>query len=137
MRNARYVPAVCDLIETMFQHRPHLGVTLSDKTRRPIGDRVTVQSASIVPYAIEATITTYAGPDASVVMANAQARIEKYVADNRKIGRDITVAGINAALFVGGAQNVAIISPTADIVLDSTEAAICTGISLTHAGNAE
>ncbi|WP_336981598.1 baseplate assembly protein [Altererythrobacter fulvus] len=114
-----------------------VSAALSDRTRRPIGDRVTVHSAMIVEYAIEAAITTYAGPDAAIVMANAQARIEKYVTDNRKIGRDVTLAAINAALFVGGSQNVAITQPVADIVLDDTQAAICTGIVLTHAGIAE
>lgn len=114
-----------------------VSAALSDRTRRPIGDRVTVHSAAIVEYAIEAAITTYAGPDAAIVMANAQTRIEKYVADNRKIGRDVTLAAINAALFVGGSQNVAIAQPAADIVLDDTQAAICTGIALTHAGIAE
>ncbi|MCB5423956.1 baseplate J/gp47 family protein [Altererythrobacter sp. CC-YST694] len=114
-----------------------VAAALSDKTVRPIGDRVTVQSATIVPYAIEARITSFAGPDASIVMANAQARIEQFVADNRKIGRDITRAAINSALFVGGAQNVSILSPAEDIVLDDTQAAICTGIAISHAGIAE
>lgn len=114
-----------------------VAAALSDRTVRPIGDRVTVHSAEIVEYEIAASITTYAGPDASIVMANAQARIEQFVADNRRIGRDITRAAINSALFVGGSQNVAITSPAADIELDDTQAAICTGIMLTHAGIAE
>ncbi len=110
---------------------------LTPDSVRPIGDRVSVQSATITEYAIVASLTTYDGPDASVVLATAQAQIERFVAESRKIGRDITLSGINAALFVGGTQKVTVTSPVADIELDDTQAAICTGITLTHAGVAE
>ncbi len=110
---------------------------LSDETRRPLTDHVIPRSAEIVTFAIEAAITTYAGPDASIVLAEAQRRINAYAADNHRLGRDITLSGIYGALHVPGVQNVALASPANDIVIARYQASNCTGITLTHAGVAE
>lgn len=110
---------------------------LSDKTRRPLTDHVTVQSATIVPFAIEATVTTYAGPDSSLVLAQQQAQVEAYVAESFKLGRDVTRFSILAAMGCAGVQNVTLSSPAVDIVLDRTQAAHCTGITITYAGVGE
>lgn len=110
---------------------------LNSESIRPLGDLVTVQSATIVNYAINASIHTFAGPDSAIVLAEAQARIAAWVADSHRIGRDVTRAGIIAALFTAGTQNVTLTSPAADIVVDESHAAYCTGITVTHAGIAE
>lgn len=110
---------------------------ISDETRRPMTDHVTIRSAAIVEYRIEATIRTYAGPDASIVMAEAQRRVAAYVADNHRLGRDITRSGLFAALHVDGVQNVALTAPAADVVLDRTQASWCTGVAVTFAGVGE
>ena len=110
---------------------------LNDEDVRPLGDQVTVAGATITGYAIAADIYTFAGPDSAVVMAEAQSRVDAWVEDSRKIGRDITRAGIIAALFAGGVQNVDLTSPAADLPMDETEAGHCTGIALTWAGVAE
>lgn len=110
---------------------------LSDDEVRPMADRVTIYPATVKTYEIVARIWTFNGPDAAVVLATAQKNAEKFAASNRKLGRDITLSAINAALFAGGTQKVELLSPAADIVNDDTEAAICTGITLTHAGLAE
>lgn len=114
-----------------------VAAALNDEEVRPLGDRVTVLPATVKTYAIEAEITTFDGPDTAVVLAAAQANAEKFAAANRKLGRDITLSALNAALFVGGTQKVRITSPAADIVNDDTEAAHCTGIALTLAGVGE
>ena len=80
---------------------------------------------------------TAVAPGASDVLATAQANAEKFATANRKLGRDITLSALNAALFVGGAQNVRITSLSEDIVNNDTEAAHCTGIALTLAGVGE
>lgn len=104
---------------------------------RPLTDHVTVQSAAIVNYAVTASLKTYAGPDSATVMAAAQASIAKFVADNKVLGRDITLSGVYAALHVAGVQNVTLTAPTANVVIDPTEAAHCTAITLTFAGTDE
>lgn len=104
---------------------------------RPLTDQVTVQSATIVPYAIDATITLYPGPDEAVVLQAAIDAAEAYVARNRRIGRDVTLSGIYAALHQEGVQNVELTTPAATIAIADTEAAHCTGITVTVGGRDE
>lgn len=110
---------------------------LSAETRRPLTDHVIAQSAQIITYMVEAIITTFSGPDSAVVMATAQASLDKYVASSHRMGRDITISGLHAALHVEGVHNVTLISPVADIIVDRTSAAYCTGTSLIFAGTGE
>lgn len=110
---------------------------LSDETRRPLTDFVTAQSAAIVPYTIVAEVTTFRGPDAALVLATARARLDAYVADSHRLGRDITRSAIMAALHVEGVQNVVLTSPAADIIITRQQAPSCTGIAITHQGDGE
>jgi phage-related baseplate assembly protein len=107
---------------------------LNHEDVRPLTDNVTVQSAEIVPYSIEADIYTYAGPDPDVVMQNASARASAYVAQMHALGNDITLSGLHAALHVPGVQRVELAAPVATIVIQAHQAPYCTGISLAHAG---
>lgn len=111
---------------------------LSSETRRPMTDNVTVQSAAIVPFVITATVKTFSGPDSGIVLVASRARLDDYLARSYRLGRDITRAGIIAALgAVEGIQNVILTAPAADIVLDRTQAGLCTAITITHGGIAE
>jgi phage-related baseplate assembly protein len=101
---------------------------------RPMTDNVTVQSAVITNYTVQATITTYSGPDSAVVMAAAQAAIEAFTEQNHRLGRDITLSGVYAALHQAGVQKVTLVQPAADIVCDWNQAAYCTTIALTYGG---
>jgi phage-related baseplate assembly protein len=104
---------------------------------RPLTDNVTVQAAIVLEYAVSATIKTYSGPDANVVMDAAQAAMETYAAENFRLGRDITLSGIYAALHQEGVQNVTLTAPASSIVADWNQAARCTAITLTNGGVGE
>lgn len=108
-------------------------VVSADDTR-PLTDWVTVQSAQILPYQVTATLYMYAGPDSQVVMATARAAVERYVAESHRIGRDITLSGIYAALHQPGVQRVELASPAANITVSRTQAAWCSAINLTMGG---
>lgn len=110
---------------------------VSAETRRPLTDRVTIRSAEIVEYMVEAQITTFAGPDGSIVIVEARNRLAAYVANSHRLGRDITRSGIFGALHTEGVQNVVLTSPVADIALDRTQAGWCTAVSVIHAGLGE
>ena len=110
---------------------------LSADDRRPMTDQVTVQSAEIVEYAISATYKTLVGPDPSVVFANALASGQAYAARMHRLGLDVTLSGLYAALHVEGMQKVTLITPAADIVVDKTQASWCTSVTLTPAGVGE
>lgn len=110
---------------------------LTSESVRPLTDHVSVSSAEIVPFAIEADITFLSGPDRSVVMAAAQARLADHLSATLLLGRDVTRAGIIAALHPEGVQNIDLIAPAADIVLTRKQAGYCTGITLNDAGIGE
>lgn len=101
---------------------------------RPLTDQVTVQSAQVVPFDIEAELTLYPGPDAALILATAQAQLADLLKQNRRIGRDITRSAIFSALHVGGVQNVTLSSPAADVVIGETEAAHAQNVTVTVAG---
>lgn len=110
---------------------------LSADTRRPLTDLVQVRSATIVPYDIAATVTTYGGPDPAIVLKEARARLDAYVARCHRIGLDVTRSGIFGALHVEGVHNVTLTRPAADVVVDRTSASWCTGILITAGGVGE
>jgi len=101
---------------------------------RPLTDHVTVSSAAVVDYTIEAELTLYHGPDADVVATTARASAETFAARHHRIGHDITRSGLFAALHVEGVQRVELIQPAADIVVDDTQAAHCGAISVSVGG---
>lgn len=101
---------------------------------RPLGDLVTVASATIRPFAVDATLYTFAGPDRELLLTTARADLETYLADCRRLGRDVTLSGLYAALTVPGIQRVELASPTATIVCDATQTAHCTAITIAHGG---
>jgi len=103
---------------------------LTPKDVRPMTDKVTVLSANIVPYTIDAELSIYDGPDPEVVLANSIAAMKAYAEEQRKIGYDVTLSGIYAALHQAGVQKVTLKAPTADVVIDEGEAAYMTAINV-------
>lgn len=104
---------------------------------RPLTDSVSVESAEIVPFVVEAEIMFLAGPDRSIVLAEAEASLSRHLVSIRRLGRDVTRAGIIAALHAEGVQNIDLISPAADIVLTRQQAGFCTAVTITDAGTGE
>lgn len=111
-----------------------VAATVSADNVRPLTDHVTVQSAEIIPFDIEATLYTFAGPDADIALAASRTSLDDYLDSSRRLGRDITLSGIYAALQVAGIQNVELASPTATIVVGDTQAAYCRSITLNYGG---
>lgn len=101
---------------------------------RPMTDLVTVQSAAIVSYSIEAELTVYPGPDSELVRQAAEDAAREYAEAHHRMGYDVTISGVYAALHQPGVQSVNLISPTATIVIDDDEASFCTSITVTVAG---
>lgn len=111
--------------------------SLSAESVRPMTDRVTVQGAEIISYAVRAVLYTFSGPDSSVVIAEALRRLEDYVAESHRIGRDVPLSALYAQLHAEGVQRVVLLEPTADIVVDRTQAAHCGAIELSNGGQDE
>lgn len=105
---------------------------LSEETVRPLTDQVSVLGATIETYTIDATLYLYPGPEVEPVIAAATAAVEAYATAQRRIGRDIRLSALYAALHVEGVQRVELTSPAADIVISATQAAYCTDISVVY-----
>ena len=118
------------------------GVELLDKVSsvlasddvRPLTDHVVVQSAEIIPYSVEATLYTFAGPDSQVVLSEAEARLQSYIDESHRLGRDVVRSAIIAALHAGGVQRVELAFPASDIAVDRTQASHCTGVVIEYGG---
>lgn len=110
---------------------------LNDEDVRPVADRVTVQSATIVDYIIDAALYLYPGPESEPVLSAAKAKLQTYISAQHRLGRDIRKSAIYAALHVEGVQRVELAAPVADIVLDDTQASNCTEYRVNIRGNDE
>jgi len=104
---------------------------------RPLTDHLTVQAPTIKTYAVQAEIVTLEGPDSAEVIAAAEEAVAAYVEGQHRLGRDITLSGLYAALHQGGTYKVNLTQPAAEILNSEHEAAYCTGITLTHGGTDE
>ncbi|MBQ4761510.1 MULTISPECIES: baseplate assembly protein [Pectobacterium] len=107
-----------------------VATALNGEDVRPVADRVTVQSAAIVPYEIDATLYLYRSPEAEPVRAAAEQRLKAYISAQHRLGRDIRRSAIYAALHVEGVQRVELTTPAADIVLTAAQASYCSGYRL-------
>ncbi|MBI0277270.1 baseplate J/gp47 family protein [Hafnia alvei] len=104
---------------------------LNAESTRPVADRLTVQSAEIISYTVEATLHLYSGPTKELVLKAAQDNLAQYVSTRNYLGRGAALSGIYAALQVEGVQRVDLISPSDDVICDRAQAAYCTGSTIT------
>ena len=110
---------------------------LNDEDVRPVADRVTVQSAEIVDYQIQASLFIYPWPESEPIRAAAEAKLKAYISAQHRLGRDIRLSAIYAALHVEGIQRVELAAPVADIVLDKTQASFCSDYHIVMGGSDE
>ena len=99
---------------------------------------MTVRSAEIVDYVINATLYLYPGPESEPIINAATASLQKFLAQNdKKISRDVARSAISAALHVQGVQRVVLDAPEDDIKISDIQAARNTGYSLENGGTDE
>ncbi len=104
---------------------------LSDEDRRPVGDRLTVQAAEILPFSVTARLyLTTVGPEAEPIRAEAEARLGAYLGKRRRLGLEISRSALDAALHIEGVRRVEL-PGWVDIVATDTQAPYCTGYSVT------
>ena len=88
---------------------------LDDHRIRPLTDVVTVASARILRYQVEAALTLEAGPDAQVVRAAAEAAVRALVTSHRRLGAAVFRSKLIAALHVEGVVRVTLHRPARDV----------------------
>ena len=140
-------PAPAEVLITVLSREGHgeasaallsaVNIALNDENVRPVADRVSVQSANIVEYSVDATLFLYPGPEAEPIRAAAEARLAAFVTAQSRLGRDIRRSALFAALHVEGVQRVELAQPAQDVVLDKTQAGWCTGRAISVGGSDE
>lgn len=109
---------------------------LSDEDRRPVADRLTVQSATPIKYAVTATLhLATTGPEAEPIRAAAEAKLRAFVNPRRRLGVEVSESAIHAALHVEGVRRVALVG-WSDVTPDETQVAYCTAIRVDVADQA-
>ena len=103
---------------------------LSDDDRRPVADRLTVQSAKIINYQIKARIYPLTnGPETELVLAAAKIQLLTFVHQRRRLALEISESIVHAALHVEGVRKV-VLENWVDIVATKYQAPYCTHVDL-------
>lgn len=135
-------PAPCDILITVLGNTEDGSVpedvlaivmkALSDEDVRPVGDRVTVQAASVELYDMVAELIVKDGaPENALAPPAAQKAAGTYVANHRKLATSVYRSKIDGVLGVEGVVAVRLLQPGADIIRNKSQAAICRSITLT------
>lgn len=106
---------------------------VSGEKLRPTADRVTVQSAGIIEYQIQAVLHHNNLPETDPVLEEAIANINAFINSPKRIGQSIYLSAIFKQLHVSGVERVELISPSADVLVTAFEASFCTGVNVTIA----
>lgn len=106
---------------------------LSDEDRRPVADRLTVQSATVIDYTVTAVLhLNTVGPEAEAIRAEAEARLVALVTKRSRLGMSVHRSALDAALHIEGVRKVELTGWT-DVVATEAQAPYCTAYSVTVA----
>ncbi len=117
--------ASADLLETVR-------LNLSDDDVRPLADRLTVQSAEILPYRINAVVhMTGSGPETEATLAECKSRLQDWINPRRRLGLEVARSGVDAQLHISGVSRVDLQGWT-DIRPTKAQAAWCEAFTVTR-----
>lgn len=103
---------------------------LSDEDLRPVCDRVTVISAEVLPYSIEAIIHPVGtGSENEAILAECKDRLAKWINPRRRLGVEVARSAIDAQLHIEGVRRVELVG-WVDILPTDYQAAFCTDVSV-------
>lgn len=107
-----------------------VSVYLNDDDVRPVADRLTVQSAQILPYRIDAKVYMVGnGPENEAILAQCQARLQAWINPRRRLGVEVARSGIDAQLHIDGVTRVEL-TGWVDIKPTKAQAAWCEGFTV-------
>ncbi|HCR1337630.1 TPA: baseplate J/gp47 family protein [Pseudomonas aeruginosa] len=103
---------------------------LSDDDIRPVADRVTVQSAQILPYRVDAKVFMGGtGPENEAVLAECRRRLGAWINPRRRLGVEVARSAIDAQLHISGVTRVEL-PDWVDIRPTKAQAAWCEGFTV-------
>lgn len=98
---------------------------------RPLCDTVAVTSAVIVTYTVDARLEVPSDLATDLIVADAQAAVSAYVAEQHAMGRDVSRSALFACLHQPGVSRVYLNEPADHVAIAWNQAPWCTGITLT------
>lgn len=105
---------------------------LSEDDVRPVADRLTVQSAQILTYRVEALVyMSGTGPENEAILAECEQRLRAWVNPRRRLGLEVARSGVDAQLHIAGVGRVELVG-WSDIRPTKAQAAWCEDISVTR-----
>ncbi|MFB4390958.1 MULTISPECIES: baseplate J/gp47 family protein [unclassified Pseudomonas] len=105
---------------------------LNDDDIRPVADRVSVRSAEVLPYRIEAVLHMAGhGPEYEAIRAECERRLRAWVNPRRRLGVEVARSGIDAQLHIDGVSRVELLD-WVDIRPTKAQAAWCLGVDITR-----
>jgi phage-related baseplate assembly protein len=137
-------PAPCNVTVTVLSSEgkgvasPELLATvkaaLNDEDVRPVGDRLTVQSAQIIDYRIDAILhMSSVGPEADASLAEAKSRINAWINPRKRLGVEVARSAVDAQLHIAGVSRVEL-PGWVDLAPTKAQAAYCTEVTVNLAG---
>lgn len=103
---------------------------LNDEKVRPLCDTVTVNSAKVVNFTLNAELIAFTGTNTDEILENAKSAFEVYQKQAQsQLGQDIVPLNIAKTLQVAGVYDVRLISPSLTSINDDT-VAICNHINI-------
>lgn len=107
----------------------------SARDKRPTSDLVNVFSPTVVNYNIDISVIGYTSKDYTTGVANSLAAVQLLADSNgKKLGLDVVRSQISAAASNDALYSVTINAPAADIVVNKTQVAVCTGVNVVLTG---
>ncbi|MBT0622700.1 baseplate J/gp47 family protein [Pseudomonas fluorescens] len=108
---------------------------LSDEDIRPLGDRLTVQSAQVIEYRIDAVLhMAGTGSENEAILATANKRLRDWINPRRRLGVEVPRSAIDAQLHISGVARVDLIG-WQDIRCSKSQAAYCVGVTVNEGGS--
>jgi phage-related baseplate assembly protein len=101
---------------------------------RPLSEELIVQGAEIINWELDADITTYSGPDQTIVLKAAQESFAAYLLEQQLLAADVTDSALSHALHVPGVFKVVRQAPLEDISCTAQQATWCTYVNIRIAG---
>ncbi|KRA27317.1 baseplate assembly protein [Pseudomonas sp. Root569] len=107
---------------------------LSDDDIRPVGDRLTVRSAEVIEYRIDAVLhMAGTGSENEAILAAAEQRLAAWVNPRRRLGVEVPRSAIDAQLHISGVGRVDLPN-WQDIKPTKYQAAYCVGFTVKQGG---
>ncbi|MFJ1337180.1 baseplate J/gp47 family protein [Pseudomonas caricapapayae] len=117
--------AGADLLDTVR-------LALNDDDVRPVGDRLTVQGATILRFRIDAVVhMSGSGPEIEATLAECKRRLQDWINPRRRLGVEVSRSGVDAQLHINGVSRVDLNNWT-DLRPTQAQAAWCEGITVTR-----